>query len=103
VFVECTLERWPGSHQVIAAFPTGVTDLALAFEQEKINGKHAEWIKTCDPILRAARVFVESGTATRDELFAMDSRVSELMEDARAFAEASPFPEPSAAFSGVFA
>ena len=103
VFVECTLERWPGSHQVTAAFPTGVTDLALAFEQEKISGKHAEWIKSSDPILRATRAFVESGTATRDELAALDARVTTLMEDARAFAEASPFPEPAAAFSGVFA
>lgn len=103
VFVECTLERWPGSHQVTAAFPTGVTDLALAFEQEKISGKHAEWIKFSDPILRATRAFVESGTATRDELAALDARVTTLMEDARAFAEASPFPEPAAAFSGVFA
>jgi TPP-dependent pyruvate/acetoin dehydrogenase alpha subunit len=103
VFVECTLERWPGSHQVIAAFPTGVTDLALAFEQEKISGKHADWIKTRDPILRAARVFVESGTATRDELAAMDARVCKIMEDACAFAESSPFPEPAAAFTGVFA
>jgi acetoin:2,6-dichlorophenolindophenol oxidoreductase subunit alpha len=103
VFVECTLERWPGSHQVKAAFPTGVTDLALAFEPEKITGPHAEWIKQSDPILRAARVFVESGAASRDELVAMDSRVATTMEEARAFAEASPFPEPADAFTGVFA
>ncbi|MBX9759069.1 MAG: thiamine pyrophosphate-dependent dehydrogenase E1 component subunit alpha [Beijerinckiaceae bacterium] len=103
VFVECTLERWPGSHQVTAAFPTGVTDLALAFDPSKITGKHADWIGRSDPILRAARTFVESGAATREELAAIDQRVCKLMEDARAFAEASPFPEPSAAFNGVFA
>lgn len=103
VFVECTLERWPGSHQVKAAFPTGVTDLALAFEQEKISGPHADWIRRFDPILRAARVYVESGAATRDELAALDARVSKIMEDARAFAEASPFPDASAAFTGAFA
>lgn len=103
VFVECTLERWPGSHQVKAAFPTGVTDLALAFEPEKISGPHADWIRRFDPILRATRAFVESGTASRDELAALDARVCKLMEDARAFAEASPFPEPAAAFAGAFA
>ena len=103
VFVECTLERWPGSHQVTAAFPTGVTDLALAFEPEKITGKHADWIGRFDPILRAARVFVADGTASRDELAALDARVCKIMEDARAFAEASPFPDPSAAFTGAFA
>ena len=103
VFVECTLERWPGSHQVTAAFPTGVTDLAFAFEQDKISGKHADWIKTRDPILRAARVFVESGAATREELAGMDARVCKIMEDACAFAEASPFPDAAAAFTGVFA
>ena len=103
VFVECTLERWPGSHQVKAAFPTGVTDLALAFEPEKISGVHADWIKRFDPVLRATRAFVDSGAATRDELAAMDASVCKVMEDARAFAEASPFPEPAAAFTGVFA
>ena len=103
VFVECTLERWPGSHQVRAAFPTGVTDLALAFEPEKISGQHADWIRRFDPVLRAARSLVEGADATRDELVAMEARVCEQMEVARAFAEASPFPEASAAFTGVFA
>lgn len=103
VFVECTLERWPGSHQVKAAFPTGVTDLALAFEPGKITGAHAEWIARFDPILRAARAFVEGGAATRDELADMDARVCKAMEEARAFAEASPFPEPATAFTGAFA
>ena len=103
VFVECSLERWPGSHQVKAAFPTGVTDLALAFEEEKIAGRHADWIKRFDPILRTARSMVESGIATRVELSAIDARVCEQMEDARAFAEASPFPQVSSAFAGVFA
>ena len=103
VFVECTLERWPGSHQVTAAFPTGVTDLALAFDPSKITGKHADWISRSDPILRAARAFVAEGTASREELAALDARVCKIMEDASAFAEASPFPEPSAAFTGAFA
>ena len=70
VFVECTLERWPGSHQVKAEFPTGVTDLALALEPEKVSGPHAEWIKRFDPILRATRRFIERGDATLDELMA---------------------------------
>jgi len=33
----------------------------------------------------------------------MDARVREQMEVACAFAETSPFPEASAAFTGVFA
>jgi pyruvate dehydrogenase E1 component alpha subunit len=103
VFVECTLERWPGSHQVKAAFPTGVTDLALAFEPEKISGQHADWIRRSDPVLRAARSLVEGADASRDELVTMDARVREQMEVACAFAETSPFPEASAAFTGVFA
>ena len=103
VFVECTLERWPGSHQVTAAFPTGVTDLALAFDPSQISGKHADWIARFDPILRAARTFVADATASREELAALDTRVCKIMEDARAFAEASPFPDPSAAFTGAFA
>lgn len=103
VFIECTLERWPGSHQVTAAFPTGVTDLALAFDPSKISGKHADWIGRSDPILRAARTLVGGGAATPEELAGIDQRVCKVMEDACAFAEASPFPDPSAAFNGVFA
>lgn len=103
VFVECTLQRWPGSHQVKAAFPTGVTDLALAFQPDRITGQHADWIKRFDPVLRSARSLVDGGDAQRDALVALDAQVCEQMEVARAFAEASHFPDASAAFTGVFA
>jgi pyruvate dehydrogenase E1 component alpha subunit len=103
VFVEATLERWPGSHQVKAEFPTGVTDLALAFDPGRIAGTHAEWIRRFDPVLRAARRLVEEGTATRADVDATDAETQRLMQEARAFAEASPYPHAAAAFERVFA
>ena len=103
VFIEATLERWPGSHQVKAAFPTGVTDLSLALNLDKVEGKHADWIKRFDPVLRATRALIEDGVSDLSGLLEMDAQSIKLMEDARSFAEASPFPDASVAFTGVFA
>jgi pyruvate dehydrogenase E1 component alpha subunit len=103
VFVEATLERWPGSHQVTAAFPTGVTELALALQPERISGKHADWSRVHDPILRATRRFIDEGVSDLQGLSEMDRTVTVEMEAARTFAEASPFPDAAAAFTGAFA
>ena len=46
---------------------------------------------------------VEEGVADLAALQAMDADVCAHMEAARAFAEASPFPDPEAALRGVFA
>lgn len=102
-FVEAALERWPGSHQVKAAFPTGVTDIAMAMNLDAASGPHAHWIRTFDPVLRFARRLVEEGVADLATLQAMDADVCAHMEAARAFAEASPFPDAEAALRGVFA
>lgn len=93
IFLQADLERWPGSHQVHAAFPTGVTDLAMAWDESRIEGKHADWIKTYDPILLHAKALLGETAATRDELLAIDKRVTEEMTRARKSAEASPFPK----------
>ena len=103
VFVEATLERWPGSHQVKADFPTGVTDISLALNLDKVEGKHADWIKRSDPLLRATRALIEDGVSDLDGLLELDAKVNKLMEESRSFAEASPFPDVSVAFTGVFA
>jgi TPP-dependent pyruvate/acetoin dehydrogenase alpha subunit len=103
VFLEVTLERWPGSHQVTAAFPTGVTDLEMAWDEGKISGKHADWIKRFDPLRLYVKKLEATKAMTRADILALDKRVQDEIAKARAFAEASPFPKADVAFQGAFA
>ncbi len=103
VFVEAVLERWPGSHQIEPKFATGITNLAHAWGEALISGDGADWIRTFDPVLRYARRLVEDGTADQDVLLRMDAEVTGAMEQARIFAENSPYPDGQSALAGVFA
>jgi TPP-dependent pyruvate/acetoin dehydrogenase alpha subunit len=103
VFVEIAFERWPGSHQVTAAFPTGITDLEAAWDEGRITGKHAEWIRRFDPLRLYVKALAETKAMKREEILALDTRVQDDMAKARAFAEASPFPKTEVAFQGAFA
>jgi pyruvate dehydrogenase E1 component alpha subunit len=96
-FLQADLERWPGSHQVNAAFPTGVTDISLAWDEGKIEGKHADWITKFDPIRLFAKRLVAEGGVGKDEVTALDKKVTEETTAARAKAEKSPFPPADAA------
>ena len=60
-------------------------------------------IKGFDPVLRFARRLLEDGIAGRDELCAIDAKASRVMDEARAFASSSPYPDVSTAFAGAFA
>jgi len=101
-FLEARLERWPGSHQIKPEFTTGVTDVTMAWDETKIAGEHADWIRHGDPVLRFIHVLLDRKAATRDDVLAIDRRANDEMQAARAFAEASPFPKPEAAVAGVF-
>ena len=103
VFLESKLERWPGSHQVKPEFVTGVTDVAMAWDDGKIAGPHADWIRGFDPLLVFARTLLADKAADRAALTAIDARVREKIAAGRAYAEASPYPEPETALSGVYA
>jgi 2-oxoisovalerate dehydrogenase E1 component len=59
-----------------------------------------EW-KTRDPIQRWRRTLIKGGTAEA-ELDAIDADVKRLIDDARQFAEASPWPDPATATRHVF-
>ena len=100
-FLEARLERWPGSHQIKPEFTTGITDVTMAWDESKIGGEHAAWIRD-DPVLRFIRALTGRNDATRDEILALDRKAWETMAGARAFAEASPFPKPESAVAGVF-
>jgi TPP-dependent pyruvate/acetoin dehydrogenase alpha subunit len=103
VFVEATLERWPGSHQLKPEFTTGITDITQAWDDDKITGQYAEWIRKSDPIRRYGRTLLEQNVVTKDDLVAIDKRVTQQMQAARDFAEASPFPKPESAVAGALA
>ena len=102
VFIEAMTERWPGSRPLWPVLATGITDLDAAWDQDRIGGEHAGWIRDHDPVLRYARRLVAEGGFTADELREIDRQVRARMDTARAFAEASPEPAPERALQGVF-
>jgi pyruvate dehydrogenase E1 component alpha subunit/2-oxoisovalerate dehydrogenase E1 component alpha subunit len=55
-----------------------------------------------DPILRFERHLLESGAAQQAELDGLNARIESSLAEDVAFAEASPFPEPESALSGVY-
>ena len=60
-FLEAQLVRWPGSHQIVHEFTTGVTDVTAAWDDAQgESNEHAEWQRT-DPILRTARTLIARG------------------------------------------
>ncbi|MCZ6847285.1 MAG: thiamine pyrophosphate-dependent enzyme [Alphaproteobacteria bacterium] len=103
VFLQADLERWPGSHQTKPEFPTGVTDLTLAWEEDRIQGPHAEWVRDHDGLRAYAKKLVADGTLSEDQVLEIDRGVLAGIEEARAFAEASPYPDPSGLLDNVFA
>jgi pyruvate dehydrogenase E1 component alpha subunit/2-oxoisovalerate dehydrogenase E1 component alpha subunit len=62
----------------------------------------AEW-RAMDPLARLAKVLVESGTMAGADLRAAHEDIERELDGDVAFAETSPFPDPSLAFRGVWA
>lgn len=62
----------------------------------------AAW-RAQDPLARLAKVLVESGAMTGADLRAAHEEIERGLDADVAFAEASPFPDPSLAFRGVWA
>jgi TPP-dependent pyruvate/acetoin dehydrogenase alpha subunit len=102
-FLEAQLARWPGSHQMRPEFTTGVTDVSQAWDETKIAGPHAGWIRDDDPIRLHAMKLLASGAASKDDILKIDARVRDGIAAARAFAEASPFPDAARALDHAFA
>ena len=93
--------RWPGSHQIVHEFTTGVTDVTAAWDNAKASNEHAEWQRT-DPILRSARTLIARGVLTREDVIALDTEANAAMAKAHAYAEASPLPKPETALAHAF-
>ena len=102
VFIQPNVKAWPGSHKAVPEYTTGVTDLALAWDAKRSKGPNAAWNRT-DPILRMARVLLRAKQASRTDIEAIDAKIARRLKSALAYAEASPFPKPLSALTGVYA
>jgi len=60
-----------------------------------------EWRKK-DPIARLGKKMVSEGVATQDELDRIDKEVSEMVDEAHAFAMESPYPDPATVMDHVY-
>lgn len=103
LFLEATTTRWPGSRHIHPKLETGVTDIGQAWNPAAITGEHAAWLRDCDPILRLASTLSAARMIDLDGAHAIDRAVTADVEDARAFALGSPWPDPTTARRGVYA
>ena len=87
--IECKTYRWRGHFEGDACTYRCV---------EELN----EWMAK-DPLPRFATKLVESGVATQAELDGIVAKIKGEVEAAVAYAEASPFPEPSELLDDVYA
>lgn len=87
--IECKTYRWRGHFEGDACTYRCV---------EELN----EWMAK-DPLPRFAAKLVEAGLATAKELEAITAETQKAVDEAVAFAEASPFPEPSELLDDVYA
>lgn len=72
---------------------------------EKANYRTADeienWRTSSDPIDRLAASLIDSGEATKDDIDALETAAKQAVDDAVAFADASPEPDPSTVALGV--
>jgi acetoin:2,6-dichlorophenolindophenol oxidoreductase subunit alpha len=101
-FVHAVTDRYAGSQGLWPDLPTGKTDISMAWE-EGGDGEHQAWFAEHDPVLIYARRLLADGDVTQEQLAEMDSRVSELLEEAREWGLESPMPAPETALDNVFA
>ncbi|UJS17603.1 MAG: thiamine pyrophosphate-dependent dehydrogenase E1 component subunit alpha [Candidatus Jettenia sp.] len=88
-FIECKTMRMHGHSE---------HDSAKYVPRELLE----EWKKK-DPILHMENYLLESSISTREELEDIDTRVKKEVDEAEAFAEESPYPDPEDCLKGVYA
>ena len=89
--IETMTYRWHGHNEGEEAFSG----------QYRPEDEIADW-RSRDPIPRLRDRLLESGAASEDELDAVDVEETERIEDALAFAEQSPEPDPEEALADLF-
>ena len=102
-FLHVVTKRWAGTQPLWPALVTGETDVAMAWDESGMAGKHEDWYRNQDPVLRYARKLLAAGDVNRDALVAMDGRARARIAEAREAALQSPYPAPESALNGVFA
>lgn len=88
-FIECKTMRMHGHSE---------HDSAKYVPRELLE----EWKKK-DPIANMERYLTEKNIAGKEELDGIDARVKKEIDEAEAFAEESPYPDPADGLKGVYA
>jgi acetoin:2,6-dichlorophenolindophenol oxidoreductase subunit alpha len=101
-FIEARTRRWPGSRPLWPELLTGETDLAFAWEPERIPKEHAEWFAH-DGLIRYVRELLAAKVSDAREILELDGEVRNRLKEAVRFAIDAPFPEPASALEDVFA
>ena len=102
-FVHAVTDRWAGSQPLWPELTTGETEIAMAWDDSRIAGEHADWYREHDPVLIYARELLEAGDISQEDLIEIDERATETIAKAREFALASDRPTPESALDNVFA
>ncbi len=102
-FVEAVTRRWAGSKLMWPEISTGITDIAMAWDDSRTGGEHAHWYRSEDPVLLFARKLIAAGTMSREAIATLDAEVSARIDAAARFAIESPMPKGESALQRVFA
>jgi pyruvate dehydrogenase E1 component alpha subunit len=100
-FIETQTARWPGSETNWPAVPVP-TAAAMAWDTSSVPVKVKEWYRYSDPVLRYIRELLDARLATREDILEFERAVHADIDEAAAFALASPFPESRDALEEVF-
>lgn len=76
---------------------------SLADPDELRDPQEKEFWNARDPIITFAKYLTENNLVTQSELDAIDQKVQNTIDEAVAFAEASPEPDPSELYRYIFA
>ncbi|WP_347274193.1 thiamine pyrophosphate-dependent dehydrogenase E1 component subunit alpha [Candidatus Kuenenia sp.] len=88
-FIECKTMRMHGHSEHDSA--------------KYVPGELLEEWKKKDPIANMERYLTEKNIAGKEELDGIDARVKKEIDEAEAFAEESPYPDPADGLKGVYA
>ena len=102
-FIEARTVRWPGNRPLWPQLVTGATDLAMAWDPDRIPDAHRAWHARQDGLLRTLRECLAAGVITEMQATALDAEATTEMAAAVAFGLASPYPDPEEALDHVFA
>jgi TPP-dependent pyruvate/acetoin dehydrogenase alpha subunit len=86
--IECLTYRFVGHHE-------GDSKFYRTDEEEE------QW-KAKDPIERYPETLVKEGVLTEAEVEEIDQEIDREIDEAVEYARESPFPEPSAAYEGLY-